>query len=169
MSNLGSKLQLNEFILREFVENDLKTVMEINLKCLPENYPDFFFLGIHYKFPKSFLVVEDIKIKEIVGYCMFRGEKGVSNFGLKWTKKAHLVSIAVLPKYRRKNIGISLLKEGLKQQLEHYESKEAMLEVRISNSEAIEMYKKLGFIVKKNLTGYYKDGETAYLMSKLLD
>ena len=164
MTSLDSGLNL-----RAFNEDDLKTVMEINLKCLPENYPDFFFLGIYYKFPKSFLVVEETKTKKIVGYAMFRGEKGVSNFGLKWTRKAHLVSIAVMPEYRRKKIGITLLEEGLKQQKKHYESMEAILEVRISNSEAIEMYKKLEFTVKKNLKGYYKDGEAAYLMAKLLD
>ena len=159
----------NKFKLREFIENDLKTVMEINLKCLPENYPDFFFLGIHYKFPKSFLVVEKKDTGEIVGYCMFRGEKGVSNFGLNWTRKAHLVSIAVMPEYRRNKIGESLLKEGLKRQKKHYESIEAILEVRISNTEAIEMYKKLDFEVKKNLKGYYKDGEAAYLMAKIIN
>ncbi|MHA1785173.1 MAG: GNAT family N-acetyltransferase [Candidatus Helarchaeota archaeon] len=154
--------------LREFTEKDLKSVMEINLKCLPENYPDFFFLGIHYKFPKSFLIVEDKKTGQIIGYCMFRGEKGVSNFGLKWIKKAHLVSIAVIPEYRRNKVGVTLLTEGIKRQVKYYESKEAILEVRISNTQAIEMYKKVGFKVKKNLRGYYKDGETAYLMAKSL-
>ena len=163
-------VELNSnYKIREFKEEDLKRVMEINLKCLPENYPDFFFLGIHYKFPKSFLVVENTKTGEVAGYVMFRAEKGVSNWGLKWCKKAHLVSIAVMPEHRRNKIGLVMLVKGLENQKKHYETREAMLEVRISNIEAIEMYKKLGFIIKKNLKGYYKDGETAYLMGKLMN
>lgn len=154
--------------IRQFQEEDLDSVMEINLKCLPENYPDYFFKQLYYEFPKSFFVAEDKKEKKIVGYTMFRREKGISNFGLKWTKKGHLVSIAVLNGYRRQKIGNFLLEAGLKSMKEDYEVKEAILEVRVSNVGAIEMYKNLDFKVAKTISHYYKDGENAYLMAKVL-
>ena len=38
------------------------------------------------------------------------------------------------------------------------------LEVRVSNVAAVEMYKKLGFYVKKEFKEYYRDGESALVM-----
>ena len=153
------------FKIQQFKEEDLDVVMDINLKTLPENYPDYFFKQIYYKFPKSFLVARDKRDKKIIGYCMFREEKGISNFGLKWVKKGHLVSIAVLEEYRRFKLGSFLLKKGLESMKNDYGAKEAILEVRLSNFAAIEMYKKFNFKVAKTYSGYYKDGEDAYLMA----
>ncbi|MHA1145582.1 MAG: GNAT family N-acetyltransferase [Candidatus Helarchaeota archaeon] len=155
----------NHFKIRHFTEDDLEQVMEINLTCLPENYPDYFFRQIYYKYPKSFLVAEHTSENSLIGYCMFREEKGISNFGLKWTKKGHLVSIAVREQFRKQKIATHLLKAGLQSMKEDYGVKEAILEVRISNAPAIEMYKQFNFKIVKTLSGYYKDGEDAYLMS----
>ena len=40
------------------------------------------------------------------------------------------------------------------------------LEVRVSNTPAINLYKKLGFIVVTTKKQYYSDGEDAYYMVK---
>jgi len=156
-------MDISPYILREFKEEDLASVVDINLKCLPENYPDFFFLGIYYRYPKSFLIAE--KEKKIVGYAMFRKEKGISCFGLKWLDKGHLVSIAVLPEHRGKTIGHNLLLAGIHSMKFDYNAKEIILEVRISNTSAINLYKKNSFSTVKTLSHYYKDGEDAYLMA----
>ncbi|RLE74023.1 MAG: ribosomal-protein-alanine acetyltransferase, partial [Thermoprotei archaeon] len=42
------------------------------------------------------------------------------------------------------------------------------LEVRISNTAAINLYKKLGFNIEKRLKNYYPDGEDCYVMTKKL-
>jgi ribosomal-protein-alanine N-acetyltransferase len=44
-------------------------------------------------------------------------------------------------------------------------SDEIYLEVRVSNTQAIEMYKRLRFEIKSRLRSYYRDGEDAYLMA----
>ena len=132
----------NHIAIRKFTEEDLDQVMEINLTCLPENYPDYFFRQIYYKYPKRFLVAENQQDNALVGYCMFREEKGISNFGLKWTKKGHLVSIAVIEQFRKMKVASSLLKAGLQAVKNDYDAKEAILEVRISNTAAIEMYRR---------------------------
>ncbi|MHA1376854.1 MAG: GNAT family N-acetyltransferase [Candidatus Helarchaeota archaeon] len=150
--------------IRQFREEDLSSVVEINKKCLPENYPDFFFLGIHYKYPKSFLVAEDSN-NDIIGYAMYRKEKGISCFGLKWVDKGHLVSIAVMPEHRKKGLGECLLVGGIKSMKFDYDAREIILEVRVSNISAINMYKKNEFNIVKKLSHYYKDGEDAYLMA----
>ncbi|NVM02523.1 MAG: GNAT family N-acetyltransferase [Candidatus Helarchaeota archaeon] len=151
------------YSLREFKEEDLSSVVDINLKCLPENYPDFFFLGIYYRYPKSFLVV--LIDEKIVGYSMFRKEKGISCFGLKWVDKGHLVSIAVLHEHREKGLGQNLLLGGIHSMKFDYNAKEIILEVRVSNTSAINLYKKNSFSIVKKLSHYYKDGEDAYLMA----
>jgi ribosomal-protein-alanine N-acetyltransferase len=156
---------MKEFKTREFREADLDTVMKINRTCLPENYPSFFFMSIHYKFPKSFLVAGIEDNNDVVGYCMWRIEKGLSSFALRWTKKAHLVSIAVLDEYRRQGIGETLLLKGMQSMKEDYGAHEFILEVRFSNVNAIAMYEKHGYQKIKTLDAYYRDGENAFMMA----
>jgi len=46
-----------------------------------------------------------------------------------------------------------------------YGAKQCYLEVRVTNQEAISLYKKLDFDVARNIRGYYADGEDAFVMS----
>lgn len=155
----------NRYIIREFRKNDLELVIEINRKCLPENYAPWFFMEHHNQYPKAFLVAEYNGV--VVGYIMCRVEYGFSNHKLGVCKKGHIISIAVLPEYRKKGIGESLLKEAMKA-LRAYQASEVYLEVRVSNEPAISLYKKLGFSTIRVLKAYYMDGEDAYCMSRLL-
>jgi ribosomal-protein-alanine N-acetyltransferase len=159
--------QDNSYRTREFTIKDLDSVVMINKKCLPENYPSGFFVDIYERFPKSFLVSELVKNKEVTGYIMGRIERGLSNYGFRLTKKGHIVSVAVLHDYRKLGVGYDLVSKSLKA-MGDYGAAEFVLEVRESNVPAISLYKKLGFETLKTLRGYYSDGEDAYLMSKRL-
>lgn len=158
---------LQTFHLREFTTDDLERVQYINRLCLPENYTDRFFINLHRRFPKTFIVAEEED--QIVGYIMCRIETGLSLFGLRGlVKKGHIVSLAVLPRYRRKGIGQSLVEEVMKN-MRSYQAEQCFLEVRKSNEPAITLYRKLGFQVSRTVHHYYADGEDAYLMSINLD
>jgi ribosomal-protein-alanine N-acetyltransferase len=159
--------QSSPFKTREFAPDDLDSVILINKKCLPENYPGGFFVDISERFPKSFLVAELVMNKEIVGYIMGRIERGLSNYGFRLTRKGHIVSVAVLHEYRKLGVGFDLVSKSLKA-MGDYGATEFVLEVRESNMPAISLYRKLGFENSKTLRGYYSDGEDAYLMSKRL-
>ncbi|MEM3457898.1 MAG: ribosomal protein S18-alanine N-acetyltransferase [Candidatus Bathyarchaeia archaeon] len=151
------------FKLRKFTMDDLRSVVHINMVCLPENYTDFFFIDLHQRFPETFIVAEENG--EVVGYIMCRMELGLSNFGFKGlVKKGHIVSVAVLPQYRRKGIGEALVTKAI-EGMRLYNAKQCFLEVRVTNTQAINLYKKLGFQVTRTIHGYYADGEDAYLMS----
>lgn len=152
------------FKLRKFTPKDLERVVHINLTCLPENYSNYFFLDLYEHFPETFIVAEENG--EVVGYIMCRIEAGLSGFG-GFIKKGHIVSIAVLPSHRRKGVGEALIKRAL-EGMRLYNAKQCFLEVRVSNTPAINLYKKMGFEVKKIIRGYYSDGEDAYLMVKEL-
>jgi ribosomal-protein-alanine N-acetyltransferase len=157
----------NTYRTRQFSVKDLDQVITINKKCLPENYPSGFFIDLFERYPKSFIVSEEVESGEVVGYIMCRIERGLSNYGFRLTRKGHIVSVAVLHEHRNRGIGRDLVSKGV-EAMHDYGAAEIVLEVRESNQPAISLYKSLGFTNSKTLRGYYSDGEDAYLMSKAL-
>lgn len=154
------------FKLRQFKPSDLESVTRINRVCLPENYTNFFFLDLYKRFPETFLVAEENG--EVVGYVMCRIETVLPSFKMiSIRKKGHVISIAVLPKYRRQGVGYALMQEAMRSML-LYNARECFLEVRASNTPAVKLYKKLGFEITRALAGYYADGEDAYMMARKL-
>jgi ribosomal-protein-alanine N-acetyltransferase len=49
-----------------------------------------------------------------------------------------------------------------------YKAKECFLEVRMSNTAAVNLYKKMDFHAARIMRNYYADGEDAYVMSRAL-
>lgn len=154
------------FKLRKFEPNDLQNVIHINRNCLPENYTDMFFVDLHERFPGTFIVAEESK--EIVGYIMCRIEVGLSNFGFGGLlRKGHVVSLAIMPKARRRGVASALLNAAMSG-MQEYKAKQIYLEVRVTNDAGVNLYKKMGLEVTRTISGYYSDGEDAYVMSKKL-
>ena len=151
-----------KILLDRFSLKDLDKVIEINLVCLPENYIPSFFLDIYKNCPDAFLVA---KVDgEVVGYIMCRLESGFSDLKrFRLTKKGHVVSVAVKNEYRKKGIGTTLLEEAIIA-LKKYSVTECFMEVRTSNHEAINLYRKMGFELVRKTQGYYQDGADALLM-----
>ena len=155
---------VGDYVIRNCEEKDLPFVININMITLPEHYSDYFFNSLLAELPEAFIVAE-IK-NQIVGYIMCKIEFGFSNFRkLGFVKKGHVVSIAVLEAHRGKGIGKALMLEGINGVISR-KSDEIYLEVRVSNDSAVQMYNKLGFIIKSRLKTYYRDGEDAFLMAK---
>lgn len=155
------------FRVREASAADLARVIMINRRCLPENYTYFFFNSILQNYPRTFLVAEIGG--DLAGYIMCRVERGFSKLSkLNLTRLGHVISIAVLPEYRRRGIAKALLRKAMKVLKEEYGCEEAYLEVRVSNRPAISLYRKLGFEVVKISRRYYVDGEDAYVMARRL-
>lgn len=162
----GRTLQ-QTFKMRRFNVNDLERVTYVNRTCLPENYSDYFFVDLHRRFPETFLVAEEDG--EVVGYIMCRIETGLSGFVFRGlVRKGHIVSVAVLPQYRRVGIGKALVTKAM-EKMKTYKAKQCFLEVRISNTPAVNLYKNLGFQITRTIRGYYANGEDAYLMEAKLD
>lgn len=123
-------------------------------------------MELHKRFPEAFLVAEENG--EIVGYVMCRIETGLLGFGFRgMIKKGHVVSIAVLPSHQRKGIGRALMMKVM-ENMRLYNAKLCFLEVRASNTAAVNLYKNLGFKVTRVIRGYYVDREAAYVMSREL-
>jgi len=154
---------VNGYSIRRCSCDDLKSVIDINEKTLPEHYTQYFFESLLREIPESFIVAE--YENEIVGYIMCKLEFGFSNFRkLGFVKKGHVVSISLLQQHRGKKIGEALMLEGING-VTSRKGDEIYLEVRTSNLPAISLYKKLGFQTKSILKSYYRDGEDANLMA----
>ena len=154
------------FNLRPFKPVDLDRVIQINRICLPENYSTLFFLDLYKRFPETFIVAEENN--EVVGYILCRIETGVANFKLLGlSKKGHVISVAVLPKHHREGVGSTLIYQAITAMIK-YKAKECYLEVRASNTPAVNLYKKMGFEIIRTIRGYYADGEAANVMATKL-
>lgn len=155
------------YVIRPFYPENLQQVIRINQTCLPENYPESFFLLIYSSFPEGFLVVTNPETGEIVGYTMNRIESSTSHFSknpLKRIKKGHVISIAVMPYVRHQGLGYRLMVSALDEMVKQG-AEECFLEVRQSNTPAITLYEQMGFEKIKLLKKYYSDNENAYLMA----
>lgn len=155
--------QLGDCNIRRAEPSDHISVMEINLKTLPEHYSDYFYESLLAELPEAFLVAEIGG--NHVGYIMCKTEFGFSNFKkLGFVKKGHVVSIAVVEEHRKKGIGNALVEESVNG-VKLRKCDEFYLEVRCSNTDAVRLYEKQGFVIKQQLNAYYRDGEDAYLMA----
>ncbi|MFO8019450.1 MAG: N-acetyltransferase [Promethearchaeia archaeon] len=150
--------------VRRCTIDDLEGVIEVNEKELPEDYPYFFYKSILEKYSDAFLVAcPNNNLEKIIGYVMWRVERAPSVSSLRLIKKGHLVSIAVLEKYRRQGVATSLLDKSMPA-ISKFNIKEFVLEVRVSNYRAINLYEKFKYRTAKVKESYYRDGENAYFM-----
>ena len=154
----------NDYSLRVFSPGDVESVVNINRVCLPENYAPYFFLDTFNSSPQTFIVAESQG--RVVGYIMCRIEHGFSDVRkLHFAKKGHIISVAVMPEFRRMAIGRGLVERALSA-LSNLSADECFLEVRVTNEPAIELYRKLGFEVTRTIVRYYYDGSDAYVMTR---
>ncbi len=77
--------------------------------------------------------------------------------------ETHILSIAIHPNFRRKGLAQTLIETCEKN---FCCGKILLLEVRVSNEPAIELYKKIGFKPLYVRKRYYPDGEDAIVMEK---
>jgi len=142
--------------IRVFTPEDVQAIADITQSSLNESYPPSFFLTIAQYWHEGFLVAEIEK--EIVGFIM-----GV----ISGVKQARILMIAVKSPYRRNSIASAMVR-SFKSSCAMKNLDTIVLEVRISNTVALNMYNKLGFRTISMLKAYYRDGEDGYRMEIVL-
>jgi ribosomal-protein-alanine acetyltransferase len=80
---------------------------------------------------------------------------------------AHLTTIGVAPEHRRRSIARKLL-EHLESRLQRKGVGTVVLEVRVGNSAAQDLYRNAGYCVVQRIANYYNNGEDCFLMMKSL-
>jgi len=160
----GVRNKKKDYLIRRCTSDDLEGVIEVNERELPEDYPYFFYKSILDNYSDSFLVAcERDDPEKIIAYVMWRIERTPSINSLKLVNKGHLVSIAVSEIYRRKGIATALLNKSMPA-IKKSGISEYVLEVRVSNYPAINLYKSLRYKIQTIKKAYYRDGENAYYM-----
>ena len=93
----------------------------------------------------------------IVGYCgVFVPAPGI---------EADILTVAVLPEYRRQGIAKEFMRQIEAYSIER-EASAMMLEVELSNDSAIKLYESLGYMKISVRMDYYGPGKDAHVMRK---
>lgn len=137
-------------------ESELDEIYSIEIASFRDPYPRAYLYLLYKLAGDLFLVAREGR--RVVGYAVGLIRKG---------RVGHVVSIAVVPEYRRRGIGERLLKELLRK-FEERGCERARLEVGVTNEAAIKLYRKLGFKIVRKIERYYRDGEDCYVMYREL-
>lgn len=136
---------------REAKESDLKKILEIEKRSFKDPWSFRIFKHLLNNPFCWFKVLE--KDENIIGYIVAIDE----GFAF------HLINIAVEEKERRKGFGKFMIKKFI-EEAKNRGIEYLYLEVRQSNLNAINLYKKFGFKIFDIKEKYYPDGEDAFLM-----
>lgn len=137
-------------IIRDFQLSDIDDVLAIEYEAFSDPYPVAILLQLHDG-GAGFIVAE--LGTRVVGYIIFWIRNGIG----------HIIAIAVNSNYRKMHIGSLLLDRSLK--IFHSNNINTVgLEVRKSNTPAVNFYLKHGFVKVDEEDNYYNDGEAAIIM-----
>ena len=141
-------------------QEDFEQVQLIENECFKEPYS---YEELRYEFdlnPVNKIIVAESESK-VVGFIDF----------LITFNSATIMQVAVTKNYRRKGIATQLLSEMEKVFPKDIENmvETITLEVRTSNTSALSLYLKNGYMIVVTKAHYYKDGENAlYLVKRLI-
>ena len=163
--------------------DDYDEFNNVELKCFGENYYSFYqyasivsqgltyfaekngeVIGYIICINKNFMVYTDDDEYEII-QSMLKNKENlncIQAFSFQDKKYIHIFGFGVLAEHRGLGIGNKLMSKILKHQKKYKQS--IVLEVRISNINAIRLYKKFGFETATTIPDYYIDNhEACYL------
>lgn len=143
-------------IIREMKMEDISTIAELEKICFSDPWSAESISSELDNRLSYWLVAEESG--KVVGYV---GSQSVLD-------SADMMNIAVAPEYRRLGIGNALI-EALVTYLRNKSIRFLLLEVRVSNTSAIELYRKLGFQQVGTRPRYYHNPrEDALILRKEL-
>ena len=146
--------------IHPLTDKQLKEVLNLNLRCFKagENYTKYTFSYLLSE-PKSLsyrVVTPDGKMVAFV-FVMTNKDDGTG----------HVTTIGVAPEHRRRGLANKLLIHA-EEALRKRNIGVVMLEVRVSNHAAQNLYRAFGYSIVQRLPKYYNNGEDGFLMVKSL-
>ncbi len=147
------------YSIRPLTLDHLSQVLKLNLRCFRngDNYTKYTF---------DYLLNEP----QTLSYQMVTPGGEIVGFAFVMVKErgaAHITTIGVAPEHRRRGIADRLLAH-LEKALVQRDVGTVMLEVRVGNVSAQELYKRSGYTIVQRINKYYSDGEDSFLMLKSL-
>ena len=148
------KTNVENVVIKKMTSNDVDKIVELESRIY----------GNHHWSRQSFL--DEIGNNLAKYYCLFNSEGEICAYAGCWhiLEETHITNIAVSPDYRRKSYGEALLKQIIDDCYKD-KVKYITLEVRVSNTPAINLYTKYGFTSFGTRKAYYQDNnEDALIM-----
>ncbi len=145
------------YSIHPLTDKNLDEVLRLNVRCFRngENYTKHTFNYLLGE-PRNLSYRIVTSTGEMVGFVFVLVNQDGS---------AHLTTIGVAPEHRRRQLAKRLL-DHVEKALRAREIYTVVLEVRISNASAQELYRDSGYSVAQRLAKYYNNGEDCYLMLK---
>jgi [ribosomal protein S18]-alanine N-acetyltransferase len=150
----NSNMLAQQLRIRYFKPKDIDKLHEIDSICFPAHISfsraELLFYLNH---PKSITRVA-VEPGRILGFVLARIERG---------KKAHLITLDVIPEARKRKIGTRLMNE-IQRELKEAGMQAIILEVSVDNIPAQKLYAGLNYRFIGCLPRYYHGREDAYQM-----
>jgi ribosomal-protein-alanine N-acetyltransferase len=150
---------LCEYVIRTLTLDHLQEALRLNIRCFRngDNYTKHTFEYLLNE-PRTLSYRMVTPSDEMVGFAFVMVNEN---------NAAHLTTIGVAPEHRRRKIADRLL-EHVEGSLRKREIGTVMLEVRISNTTAQDLYRRSGYTIVQRIGKYYNNGEDCFLMMKAL-
>lgn len=149
--------QFTSYEIKPLTTKDLSDVIALNARCFTngDNYTRHTF---------NFLLTDP----KTLAYRLITADGKMAGFlvvMLTPDGAAHLTTIGIAPEHRRRGLAEKMLAH-LESVLKTKAVSTIVLEVRVSNLSAQQLYKKNGYSMVQRVTAYYNDGEDGYLMMR---
>ncbi len=143
--------------IHPLTDKHLKEVLKLNLRCFKtgENYTKFTFNYLLNE-PNCLSYRAVTPSGQMVGFIFVMAEKDGTG---------HITTVGIAPEHRRRGLALMLLQYA-EEALQKRRISLIMLEVRVSNVAAQNLYRGLNYSIVQRLAKYYNNGEDGFLMVK---
>jgi ribosomal-protein-alanine N-acetyltransferase len=150
---------LTTYEIKTLTLDHLNEVLRLNVRCFKngENYTKHTFSYLLNE-PRTLSFRAVTPDDQIVGFVFVMANDAGAG---------HLTTIGVAPEHRRRGIGARLLAHT-EQALKFRGFSTIVLEVRVSNVDAQELYRNFGYMTVQRIENYYVNGEGCFMMVKSL-
>lgn len=146
-----------EYRIRPLTTEHLPEVLRLNIRCFRngDNYTKHTFEYLLSE-PRTLSFRTVTPTDEMVGFAFVMVNENDA---------AHLTTIGVAPEHRNRGIARGLL-EQIDSSLKARKIGTLMLEVRVGNTLAQQLYRRHGYTTVQRINRYYNNGEDCFLMMK---
>ena len=146
-----------EYDIKPLTRDHLPEVLRLNIRCFRngDNYTKHTFDYLLNQ-PRTLSYRMVTERGEMVGFAFVMVNENSA---------AHITTIGVAPEHRRRGIAEKLLAH-VEDALIERDVSTIVLEVRVGNIAAQQLYKRAGYVIAQRINQYYNNGEDCFLMMK---
>jgi [ribosomal protein S18]-alanine N-acetyltransferase len=147
------------YSIHPLTSDHLNELLRLNMRCFRkgDNYNKYTFVYL-FNEPRSLSYRMVAENGELVAFAFIMANENGS---------AHITTLGVAPEHRRRGVAARLL-DHIERSVRNRDIGTLVLEVRVGNIAAQELYRRFGFHVVQRVAKYYNNGEDCFLMMKAI-